>query len=145
MPKFWCALFQTIDLQLSNYDEEGAWPYLIDEFVEYLTENGIVQRSRNWETIYLYWWFYKFFSLIASGLIHEIILLWVWSSFKTGKKSFQNLALSRYSRIRLKHDEETLLTCHLFVTWLIIVALYWLVVLLLLCFLYCVCDCKWKF
>lgn len=49
-------------------------------------------------------------------IIHEIILLWVWSSFKTGKKSFPNLALSRYKRIRLKHDEETLLTGHLFVT-----------------------------
>ncbi|RWV99922.1 hypothetical protein GW17_00037145 [Ensete ventricosum] len=38
---------QTVDLQLSNYDEEGAWPYLIDEFVEYLTENGIVQSHQN--------------------------------------------------------------------------------------------------
>ncbi|XP_042417265.1 DCN1-like protein 2 [Zingiber officinale] len=46
----WSQLLEfakTIDLQLSNYDEEGAWPYLIDEFVEYLTENGIVQRPRN--------------------------------------------------------------------------------------------------
>jgi len=37
---------KTIDPQLSNYDEEGAWPYLIDEFVEYLTENGCVQRKK---------------------------------------------------------------------------------------------------
>ena len=37
---------QSIDPQLSNYDDEGAWPYLIDEFVEYLTENGLVQRKK---------------------------------------------------------------------------------------------------
>lgn len=46
----WSQLLEfvkTVDLQLSNYDEEGAWPYLIDEFVEYLTENGIVQRPQN--------------------------------------------------------------------------------------------------
>ncbi|URE08308.1 DCN1-like protein [Musa troglodytarum] len=46
----WSQLLEfakTVDLQLSNYDEEGAWPYLIDEFVEYLTENGIVQRGQN--------------------------------------------------------------------------------------------------
>ncbi|XBI79612.1 hypothetical protein VPH35_089018 [Triticum aestivum] len=45
----WSQLLEfvkTIDPQLSNYDEEGAWPYLIDEFVEYLTENGCVQRNK---------------------------------------------------------------------------------------------------
>jgi DCN1-like protein 1/2 len=33
-----------MDPELSNYDAEGAWPYLIDEFVEYLNENGIIQN-----------------------------------------------------------------------------------------------------
>jgi DCN1-like protein 1/2 len=45
----WSQLLEfvkTIDPQLSNYDEEGAWPYLIDEFVEYLTENGCVPRKK---------------------------------------------------------------------------------------------------
>ncbi|XP_052158295.1 uncharacterized protein LOC127776012 [Oryza glaberrima] len=45
----WSQLLEfvkTIDPQLSNYDEEGAWPYLIDEFVEYLTENGFVQLRK---------------------------------------------------------------------------------------------------
>ncbi|KAJ8434521.1 hypothetical protein Cgig2_030144 [Carnegiea gigantea] len=44
----WAQLLEfvrTVDPQLSNYDAEGAWPYLIDEFVEYLYENGIVQRG----------------------------------------------------------------------------------------------------
>lgn len=39
-------LLQTVDPQLTNYDEEGAWPYLIDEFVDYLKENGIVQHRQ---------------------------------------------------------------------------------------------------
>ncbi|XP_020110500.1 DCN1-like protein 2 isoform X2 [Ananas comosus] len=45
----WSQLLEfvrTIDPDLSNYDEQGAWPYLIDEFVEYLAENGIVQHRK---------------------------------------------------------------------------------------------------
>lgn len=41
----WAQLLEfskTIDPTLSNYDAEGAWPYLIDEFVEYLRETGVV-------------------------------------------------------------------------------------------------------
>ncbi|KAK6154551.1 hypothetical protein DH2020_008799 [Rehmannia glutinosa] len=35
-----------VDPALSNYDPEGAWPYLIDEFVDYLTENGVMQKGK---------------------------------------------------------------------------------------------------
>ncbi|GMH10685.1 hypothetical protein Nepgr_012526 [Nepenthes gracilis] len=45
----WSQLLEfvrTVDSKLSNYDAEGAWPYLIDEFVEYLHENDIIQRGR---------------------------------------------------------------------------------------------------
>ncbi|KAJ8640899.1 hypothetical protein MRB53_017593 [Persea americana] len=44
----WSQLLEfakTVDPALTNYDAEGAWPYLIDEFVEYLVENGIVSKS----------------------------------------------------------------------------------------------------
>lgn len=37
---------QTVDPSLSNHDPEGAWPYLIDDFVEYLHENGFVQNGQ---------------------------------------------------------------------------------------------------
>ncbi|KAK6947202.1 hypothetical protein RJ641_000675, partial [Dillenia turbinata] len=45
----WSQLLEftwTVDPTLSNYDAEGAWPYLIDEFVEYLNENGIIQTDK---------------------------------------------------------------------------------------------------
>jgi len=45
----WSQLLEfarTVDPTLSNYDTEGAWPYLIDEFVEYLNENGIIQKGQ---------------------------------------------------------------------------------------------------
>ncbi|KAJ9562684.1 hypothetical protein OSB04_007844 [Centaurea solstitialis] len=44
----WSQLLEfarSVDPTLSNYDAEGAWPYLIDEFVEYLTENNIIQKG----------------------------------------------------------------------------------------------------
>ncbi|KAK1440096.1 hypothetical protein QVD17_05921 [Tagetes erecta] len=45
----WSQLLEfarSVDPTLSNYDADGAWPYLIDEFVEYLNENGIIQKGR---------------------------------------------------------------------------------------------------
>ncbi|KAI8006276.1 Defective in cullin neddylation protein 1 [Camellia lanceoleosa] len=42
----WCQFLQMVDPTLSNYDAEGAGPYLIDEFVEYLNENGIIQKGQ---------------------------------------------------------------------------------------------------
>ncbi|KAM1007795.1 hypothetical protein ACFX2A_004409 [Malus domestica] len=44
----WSQLLEfatAVDPSLSNYDAEGAWPYLIDEFVEYLKENGAIQKG----------------------------------------------------------------------------------------------------
>ncbi|XP_024537706.1 DCN1-like protein 2 [Selaginella moellendorffii] len=41
----WSQLLEfskSISPTLSNYDAEGAWPYLIDEFAEYLVESGVV-------------------------------------------------------------------------------------------------------
>lgn len=43
---------QNIDPTLSNYDPERAWPYLIDEFVDYLTENGIIQKGKSSDSSY---------------------------------------------------------------------------------------------
>lgn len=44
----WCRT-QTVDSTLSNYDAEGAWPCLLDEFVEYLIEKGhCAKKSDEW-------------------------------------------------------------------------------------------------
>ncbi|EXB62633.1 hypothetical protein L484_023928 [Morus notabilis] len=45
----WSQLLEfarTVDPSLSNYDPQGAWPYLIDEFVEYLLENHLIQADQ---------------------------------------------------------------------------------------------------
>lgn len=45
----WAQLLEfarIVDPTLSNYDPDGAWPYLIDEFVDYLTENGILEKGK---------------------------------------------------------------------------------------------------
>ncbi|CAN7112642.1 unnamed protein product [Brassica rapa subsp. narinosa] len=44
----WAQLLEfarTVNPMLSNYDAEGAWPYLIDEFVEYLYDKSVVDKS----------------------------------------------------------------------------------------------------
>lgn len=41
-----CSFMQTVSSNLSDYDAEGAWPYLIDEFVDYLNENGVNQHGQ---------------------------------------------------------------------------------------------------
>lgn len=33
----------TVKSDLSNFDPQGAWPYLIDEFVEYLCEKREIE------------------------------------------------------------------------------------------------------
>ncbi|KAF3533706.1 hypothetical protein DY000_02043305 [Brassica cretica] len=43
----WAQLLEfarTVNPVLSNYDAEGAWPYLIDEFVEYLYDKSVVDK-----------------------------------------------------------------------------------------------------
>lgn len=47
---------QMVDPTLSNYDAEGAWPYLIDEFVEYLNENGIIENGELNDLSQKRWW-----------------------------------------------------------------------------------------
>lgn len=42
---YYHSVMQSVDPKLSNYDAEGAWPYLIDEFVEYLHEHGKIQKG----------------------------------------------------------------------------------------------------
>ena len=55
LTNFTVVLLQTIDPQLSNYDEEGAWPYQNDEFVKYLTQN----HSRLHSDLDIMIWWYK--------------------------------------------------------------------------------------
>uniref|UniRef100_A0A8C8FKQ0 DCN1-like protein n=1 Tax=Oncorhynchus tshawytscha TaxID=74940 RepID=A0A8C8FKQ0_ONCTS len=41
----WCNVLEfsrTINLELSNYDEDGAWPVLLDEFVEWYKEREML-------------------------------------------------------------------------------------------------------
>ncbi|KAM7250712.1 hypothetical protein ACFE04_022595 [Oxalis oulophora] len=38
---------RTVDAQLSNYDPKDSWPYLIDEFVDYLNENNNIINQLN--------------------------------------------------------------------------------------------------
>ncbi|KAJ7395150.1 DCN1-like protein 4 [Pitangus sulphuratus] len=41
----WCNVLEfsrTINLDLSNYDEDGAWPVLLDEFVEWLSTHEVL-------------------------------------------------------------------------------------------------------
>ena len=55
---FWILFvpwMQIVDPALSNYDPEGAWPYLIDEFVDYLTEHGIIQKGKLNDWSYKLW------------------------------------------------------------------------------------------
>ncbi|KAG7488844.1 hypothetical protein MATL_G00038780 [Megalops atlanticus] len=43
----WCNVLEfsrTINLDLSNYDEDGAWPVLLDEFVEWYKDRQISQH-----------------------------------------------------------------------------------------------------
>lgn len=42
----WCNVLEfsrTINLDLSNYDEDGAWPVLLDEFVEWYKDKQMSQ------------------------------------------------------------------------------------------------------
>lgn len=43
---FGVFFMQTVSSNLTDYDAEGAWPYLIDEFVDYLNENGVDQHGQ---------------------------------------------------------------------------------------------------
>lgn len=38
-----CCCSQQIKPDFSNYDDAGAWPYLMDEFVEYMKKKNGMQ------------------------------------------------------------------------------------------------------
>lgn len=50
----WCNVLEfsrSVSADLSNYDEDGAWPVLLDEFVDWYRKNVLANQSINDNTI----------------------------------------------------------------------------------------------